>query len=251
MKKILVFLFLGMVFTVNVAFARQETRPISTDNRIKTAVYNPNEVFVFNGHYGFQSTIEFAKDEEIQTMSAGNTISWQIKPSGHRIFLKPIEKHATTNMQVITNKRTYLFELHAKEAKSIEDKELIFVLRFVYPNESNSSLVYNSNPILTPDLEESPENYNFSYTLTGPEFVSPIRIFDDGEFTFFEFRDKNAEVPAFFLVNPDGTESIINYRVKGKYIVVERVAARYTLRRGMQVVCVYNERRPFRKIKED
>lgn len=252
MKNLLaIFVFLGLVFATDFASARQSPRPIATDSRIKVAVYNPDEVFVFTGHYGFQSTIQFEDDEEILTMSAGNTQSWQIKPSGNRIFLKPVEKHATTNMTVITSKRKYLFELHAKEARAIEDDELIFVLRFVYPSEGDANMIYSSNPIATPDLEENPGKYNFNYTMTGPEFVAPIRIFDDGEFTFFEFRDKNAEVPAFFLVNPDGTEAMINYRVMDKYIVVERVAPRYTLRRGSYVVCVYNESMPFRKIEKD
>ena len=44
---------------------------------------------------------------------------------------------------------------------------------------------------------------------------------------------------AFFLVDSMGNESIINFRARGPYIVVERVAPRFTLRHGNSVVCVF------------
>ena len=83
--------------------------------------------------------------------------------------------------------------------------------------------------------------YNFEYTISGPESVSPIKIFDDGKFTYFEFKDKESELPAIFYVNRDSTEGLINYRVNGPYIVVESLRERFTLRHGDDVVCVYNE----------
>ena len=40
--------------------------PTTTDSRIRTLVYNPNEVYQLKFHYGYQSFIEFAEDEEIE-----------------------------------------------------------------------------------------------------------------------------------------------------------------------------------------
>ena len=97
-----------------------------------------------------------------------------------------------------------------------------------------------------PDLSE-PEKYNFNYTISGSEIVEPLRVFDDGEFTFFQFRDVNADVPAFFLVDSRGEEELINYRVSGEYIVIERVSSVFTLRHGKDVVCVFNEAKPLPK----
>jgi len=34
-------------------------QPITTDSRIKTLVFSPNEVFTITTHYGYQSNIEF------------------------------------------------------------------------------------------------------------------------------------------------------------------------------------------------
>lgn len=224
----------------NAAFATRESRPIQIDHRVRTMVYQPDEVYKFLGHYGYQSSIEFAKDESILTISMGDSTAWMLNPSGNRLFLKPLEQDATTNMTLITNKRVYLFELHARETADIDDKDMIFILRFIYNGVGGNDLGTYIDSVPVPDLSE-PGRYNFSYTISGDEDIAPVRIFDDGEFTYFEFRGTNTEVPAFFLVDKNGNESIVNYRTRGNYIVLERVAPKLTLRHGSSIVCVFNE----------
>ncbi len=235
---------LALVFYPIAAHAVTEPRPIQIDHRVRTAVYQPDNVYKYTGHYRYQSSIEFAKDESIVTISMGDSTAWMMNPSGNRLFLKPIEQDATTNMTLITNKNIYLFELHAKDTDDINDPDMVFIMRFIYPDEASSQTVTNlKDSVPDLDLKEHPEKYNFNYTIAGPDETAPIRIFDDGEFTYFEFRDKNAEMPAFFWVDGQGNESLINYRTRGPYIVVERVASKYTLRHGGDVICVFNEAR--------
>lgn len=226
------------------AYALKEPRPIATDSRIRTLRYSPNEVYQFLGHYGYQSSIEFEADEKIQTVSLGDSAAWMVNPSGNRLFLKPIDQNALTNMTVITDKRTYFFELHAEETKDIRDKALVFSIRFLYPQADESALDYSTVTDGIPDIQREPEKYNFNYTIRGSSVIEPIRIFDDGQFTYFEFKDKNAEIPAFYNVNSSGDEEIINFRKRENYIVVERVSSRFTLRRGADIICVYNEAMP-------
>lgn len=226
------------------ALAARDARPSQIDPRVRTVMYQPDEVFKFTGHYGFQSNIEFGADETIQTISMGDSSAWMLQPSGNRLFLKPVEQAATTNMTLITNKRTYLFELHAREAQDIQDSDMTFVMRFLYSGGSDSGepgVKRYADSVPLPDFENEPERFNFKYTIAGPDTIAPIRIFDDGEFTFFEFRGKNTEVPAFFLVDSQGNESLVNYRTRGNFIVIERVAGKFTLRHGNEIVCVFNE----------
>jgi type IV secretion system protein VirB9 len=224
------------------ALALQEPRPIATDRRIRTVRFSPNEVYQFVGHYGYQSSIEFAVTEKVQTVSIGDSVAWMVNPAENRIFLKPIEQNATTNLTVITDKRTYFFELHAEETNNIRADDMLFSLRFVYPQDDAGSLDFSAGFEPFPDIEAYPERYNFNYAIRGAESISPIRIFDDGRFTYFEFRDKNAEVPAFFHVDSAGNEELVNFRKRGNYIVVERVSPVFTLRRGPDLMCVYNEK---------
>lgn len=225
------------------AHALQTPRAIATDSRIRTVRYSPNEVFQFIGHYGYQSAIEFEADEKVQTVSVGDSTAWMINPSGNRLFLKPIEQNALTNMTVLTDKHSYLFELHAEETKDIRDKNMVFSYRFIYPQSDTSALDYSQTEPL-PDLEKDADKFNFNYSIRGSSVIEPLRIFDDGEFTYFEFKDKNAELPAIFNVDTVGKEQLINFRKRGNYIVVERVSSRFTLRRGADIICVYNENMP-------
>jgi type IV secretion system protein VirB9 len=226
------------------ANATREARALPTDHRVRTIMYQPDEVYKMTGHYRYESSIEFGRDEEIKTISMGDSTAWMMNPSGNRLFLKPIEQDATTNMTLITNKHTYLFELHARETDDIDDANMVFIMRFVYPDGidiQNGGHYLDTVP--EPNLAEDPSKYNLNYTISGSEEIAPLRIFDDGEFTFFQFRDKNAEVPGFFWVDEQGNENILNYRTRGDYIVVERVVSRYTLRHGSNLVCVFNEAR--------
>lgn len=229
------------------AWATRESKPIQVDHRVRIVTYQPDEVYTFTGHYRYQSSIEFSADEEIKTISMGDSTAWMLNPSGNRLFLKPLEQDATTNMTLITNKHTYLFELHARETDDINDPNMIFIMRFFYPDEAGQGVSHYLDAVPQPDLEKDAAKYNFQYTISGGDEFAPLRIFDDGEFTYFQFKNKNAEVPAFFVVDSKGNESMINYRTRGDYIVIERVAARFTLRHGAEIVCVFNEAVPFRK----
>lgn len=108
-----------------ICLAYEDNLPITTDNRIKTYIYNPNEVYLLVLHFGFQSHIEFAKSEEIQTITLGDSYAWKITPLANRLFIKPLEKNIRTNMTIITNKRTYQFDIVAKELEDGEEKDLV------------------------------------------------------------------------------------------------------------------------------
>jgi type IV secretion system protein VirB9 len=109
------------------------SQPISTDSRIKTYIYNPNDVYRMVIHYGFQSHIEFGAQEEVETISVGDTYAWQITPVGRRLFIKPLEENIHTNLTVITNKRAYQFEIIASSPDDVDNPLLAYVVRFYYP----------------------------------------------------------------------------------------------------------------------
>lgn len=245
MRKLLA-LFVAVTLFSGGAYAIRESRPTAVDSRIRVIVYSPDDVFKFVGYYGYQTSIELAKGEEVVSISMGDTTSWQIVPSGRRIFLKPIEQDATTNMTMITNKRTYFFELYAEEATDIRDPNMVFNIRFLYPDqdENEDSLrSFGGREVSGPDMSK-PEKYNFHYSISGHEDIAPIRVFDDGEYTYLQFRDKNAEIPAIFAVDDELRESMVNYRLNtdmGNTIVIEQVFKKLSIRLGKKIACLFNE----------
>lgn len=239
LRILLVILLLGSIQ----AFAIKQAKPLAIDKRLGVMVYSPYDVYKFTGYYGYQSSIVFAEDETIETMSMGDSTAWQMVPNANRLFLKPIEQDATTNLTLITNRRVYYFELHAEEAKTINQDGLMFAVKFIYPDDYSSYQdIASTSTIEAPDLSNK-SNYNFEYTISGPSSIAPVKIFDDNRFTYFEFKDKNAELPAIFYVNDNGYEGLINFRMVGDYLVVESVRARFSIRRDKEVVCVFNEKK--------
>ena len=79
--------------------------------------------------------------------------------------------------------------------------------------------------------------------MTGAREIAPIRVFDDGEFTYMQFRALT-DLPAIFLVDKDKQESVVNYRIEGPYVVIERIGSQFSLRHGNEVACVFNRSAP-------
>lgn len=106
--------------------------PIVTDSRIRTYVYNENEVFKLITEYGYQSSIEFGEEEQIHTISMGDVSGFKVQPSGNRLFIRALQTDKHTNMTVITTERVYQLEL----SSAVEsDSDIIYVMRFYYPEE--------------------------------------------------------------------------------------------------------------------
>ncbi len=220
-----------------------------SEGRFKSFLYHANCVYYYEGFYTMPAYIEFAASEKITTIYIPKHDAWSIKPKDNRLFLIPTANDADTTMIVMTNLRTYFFELHAKTANGPFDKDATFFVKFRYPagmENKNSSASSGDSSIIQytftkgPDLSK-PEKFNFNYTVSGDYIITPIKVFDDGQFTYFEFKDKNSIIPAIFSVDSDGFESIVNFRLIDKYIAVEGVESVYTLRHGSETVCVFNE----------
>ncbi len=236
------FVFLG--FLSQSSQASQFPRYLGNEKKFRAYIYNPNDVYRYIGHYTYQGFIEFGATETISTISMGDTSLWLFEYLGNRLFLKPISQNADTNMTVITNEKVYHFELTAKIAQSIDDKDLIFVVKFIYPDEKDKNIIqFPKKPITDePDMRNL-SIYNFNYEFTGEPSIAPIKVFDNGIFTYMQFSGNNPEMPAAFSVDSAGFEELVNFRVAGDYMIVERVSPQFTLRSGSDIVCVYNNNR--------
>jgi len=118
-----------MAVPVKDAYAAE---PLVVDSRIRTLVYNENEVYRMTTDYGYQSNIVFSKDERVRTLSIGDSVPFKVTPAGNRIFVKTLQRGHLTNMTIVTNKRVYQFELSSIVRNP---RDIIYVMRFFYPQE--------------------------------------------------------------------------------------------------------------------
>jgi type IV secretion system protein VirB9 len=226
-------------------------------------IYNPYDVYRYIGNYNYHGFIEFqgiiskavdpdkvadasaeSQSEEVTEVAIGNSDAWlwKISDSKNRLYLKPVEDNANTNMTVKTSLgRVYNFELLARTPSGPDDPNLIYAVKFVYPDDTDKNILeFPKAPVSdVPDMRNL-SLYNFNYDFTGEPSIAPLKVFDNGEFTYLQFANKSAELPAIFSVDSDGFESLVNFRVAGDYIVVERVSSQFTLRNGNDIVCIYN-----------
>ena len=247
---ILAILAAGVLLIATPALAGKSPQPGRLDKRVKTLVYSEHDVYAITGHYGYQALIQFGANEEIQNISIGDSIAWQVVPNnaGNKLFLKPVEENAGTNMTIVTDRRIYSFELRAAKARGPRDPKITYRVSFSYPEEEMQLLLNREaraerlrGSMVTPGRTGvTPASWNFEYTFGGDRGLVPKRIFDDGEFTYFEF-DEDTDTPAIFLVNADRSEALVNHHVEGRYIVVQRTGRQFTLRDGDTVTCIFNE----------
>ena len=236
------FLILLLFLFTKTTQAVQLPRVIGAEKRFRAYIYNPNDVYRYVGHYLSQSYIEFEQGETVQTISMGDTMSWQTVVLDNKLFLKPILDYANTNMTVMTNKRTYHFELDAVEAASVQEDDVLFYVKFMYPESDDKNIaIFHSSKKRSdkPDLRNL-DMYNFNYEFSGSENIAPVKIFDDGDFTYLEFGKNNYEMPAIYAVDSTGYESLVNYRIVDNYLVIEQISSQFTLRSGADIVCIYN-----------
>jgi type IV secretion system protein VirB9 len=224
--------------------------PVATDSRIKTFVYSENDVFNLVTHYGYQSNIEFGIGESIETISLGERSSWQIVPAGRRLFVRALTTNAHTNMTVITTKHAYQFDLTSVPMPVAPNEELAYVVRFFYPGDKKNAVpaVYtddvragggNTAPAMEAPVQSA--GYNYSYTFTGSDTLTPVKLYDDGNSTYFKFRDASVS-PAISAVGADGKETTLSSHRLGDYWVVDTVTSRFAVRQGNATVYVYNEK---------
>jgi len=218
------------------AAALEQTTPGAEDPRIRTVFYDPEQVVSVVGDLGYQMMIEFGDAEHIENVSIGDALGWQVTPNKKAtlLFLKPVAKGALTNMTVVTDRRRYAFELRARASGPQGRRDMTYLIRFLYPPDPRPPTVQAAPPPAAPVMR------NRAYSYTGSRAVLPALVFDDGRFTYFRWPEGSA-TPALFLVDQDGSESLVNYGVRDGYQIVEQVAPRFVLRNGKDIAYVIND----------
>ncbi|MER9874563.1 P-type conjugative transfer protein TrbG [Mesorhizobium sp. M0195] len=174
-------------------------------------------------------------------VAAGDTVRWIIgdTESGTggakqvHILVKPTRADLLTNLVINTDLRTYHMELRSTPSTYMAS------VSWQYPQDQLIALrrqnqqAEAAQPVSTGiDLSR----VNFRYEVTGDRAPwRPLRAFDDGKQVFIEFPRGigQGEMPPVFVVGPEGdTSELVNFRVRGNYMIVDRLFAAAELRFG-------------------
>ena len=212
------------------------------DDRIRIAAYSADEVYPLQGYVGYQIDLQFEHGESFVGLAAGDIEGIGFVASDNHLFLKPKAAKVGTNLTVLTNRRLYQFDYTATARRPDRDvDEVMYVVRFTYPQAPAPVRVADNAARIGRELAEGPATRprNIDYWFCGNPAVKPTAASDDGVHTRLTFAPK-AELPAVFVRNDDGSESLLNFSMEGGDVVIHRVARRFILRRGKLTGCVVN-----------
>jgi|DEB0MinimDraft_10_1074344.scaffolds.fasta_scaffold05862_7 type IV secretory pathway VirB9-like protein len=87
---------------------------------------------------------------------------------------------------------------------------------------------------------KSPDQINANYKMKGNELIAPEGVFDDGQWTYFDFRKNFVanRFPALYKV-VDGYDVLVNFRVENGFLIAETLSEEgFTLKNGDDYVCI-------------
>jgi type IV secretion system protein VirB9 len=223
----------------------------ASDPRLRSVHYETDKVVSVQGRLGYQSMIEFGNGEQIENVAVGDSSAWQVTPNkrANLLFLKPLFGKAKTNMTVVTDQRTYLFDLSVASTGAA-----LYNLRFTYgarppgvpqQQEQRRRLAY---PTLlanasggTPVVAHPKVNYEWK--AKGKKDILPTRTYDDGRAVYLQWN-AGVPMPAIYARDGEGRESLTNYRQVGGFIVIDQVPHALVMRLGKKTGYLINRHPP-------
>ena len=173
-------------------------------------------------------------------VAAGDTVRWIIGDTvsgtgaSRRVHLlvKPTRPDISTNLIINTDRRTYHVELRATAANYMASVSWTYPADELIALQMAEAEAARLAPVAA-GLELAA--LDFRYRIWGDKVGwRPVRAFDDGRQTFIEFAADIAvgEMPPLFLLGAKDAAELVNYRVDGRYMIVDRLFDRAELRLG-------------------
>lgn len=214
------------------------------DARVQVFNYEPSDVYVINSRVGYSTLIQFEEGEVISEeggLGMGDAKAWSLAVTGSNIFFKPISDLPDTNMLIVTNKRTYAFQLTTGGSAPT------YIARFNYPEEKAVTQQKNNNPFSLKRVSTDSQGreilidakINTNYSYRGSKALQPTNAWDDGRFTYFQFAHAS-DLPAVYRVLEDNSEALVNTHIENDVMVIQEVGVAYRLRFGKAVGDVGN-----------
>ncbi|MEI6485660.1 MAG: TrbG/VirB9 family P-type conjugative transfer protein [Sphingomonadales bacterium] len=192
----------------------------SPDPRLQIIPYDPGRIYTVEVAAGYTLMIALAPGERIETMAVGDSSAWQVNANkrGDAIFIKRNYSGINSNLTVITDARTYVFELLGNSP--VQPPPLI--MRFAYA-------------AARPELPAAPPAAgSAAYRLAGAPALRPASISIAGNQIILAWP-AGAALPAVFQIADDGSEALVNGRFEDDRMILQGIPRRLLFRSGRQI----------------
>lgn len=225
--------------------ARVEPRRAGWQGASQLFNYSPGGLYQVYAAVGQVTDIMLQEGEILSdtgAVAAGDTVRWVIGEASSgagptrrtHILVKPTDPTLKTNLVINTDRRTYHVEIRSTPATYMAS------VAWSYPQDEMMAIRASSQAAGRYAATQvaagiDPAKLDFSYRLSGANAPwRPVQVFDDGAKTYVLFPANIAttELPPLFLLGDKNRAELVNYRVSGRYIVVDRLFAVAELRLG-------------------
>lgn len=231
----------GNVRDANRAATRQPTSG-NYLNAVQVYPYSEGAIYHVLTAPGKVTDIVLQPGETLGAVAAGDTVRWVIgdttsgagKSKRTHVLVKPVTSGLSTNAVITTDRRTYHLAL------SSSTRVAMAALSWTYPADEliEIKVAAKKEETVRPVAAGLQiDQLNFNYVISGAKPAwRPLRAFDDGRQTFIQFPASitTGKAPPLFLVDVKGSTSLINYRVAGRYYVVDSLFDTAELRLGLK-----------------
>lgn len=227
------------VMTANKAALREPAKS-GFVNAVQVYPYSEGALFRLFAAPKRVSDIALQPGETLIAVAAGDTVRWTVgdttSGSGEtkrtHLLVKPFAPGLSTNLVITTDRRVYHVQLTSTASTAMTG------MRWTYPQDELLALARQrveaeaARPV---SVGVEIAQLNFDYRVTGdrPEW-RPLRAFDDGRQTWIEFPAaiSTGEAPPLFVLGDKGEAELVNYRVAGRFYIVDRLFGAAELRLG-------------------
>lgn len=209
-------------------------------NAIQVYPYTPGALYRLYAAPEEVSDIALEPGETLTSIAAGDTVRWVVgdTTSGAgptkqvHVLVKPFAPGLKTNLVITTDKRSYHLALESTPHTAMAAVSWTYPLDTLIALKNQNTQAETAAPVAAGvDLQR----LQFRYEITGdrPPW-RPLRAFDDGSKVYIEFpaRIDQGEAPPLFVIGPHGNDQLVNYRVRGRYYIVDQLFAAAELRLG-------------------
>lgn len=184
--------------------------------------------------------IALEQGETLVSVASGDTVRWVIgdTSSGNgatkrtHILVKPSLTGLSTNLLITTDRRAYHLALGSTGRTALTG------ISWSYPEDALLALRRANDAARAAEPIAAGiqvEQLHFNYAISGDAPAwRPLRAFDDGRQTYIEFPATIAvgDAPPLFLVAGKGEAQLVNYRLRDRFYIVDRIFDQAELRFG-------------------
>ncbi|WP_155238060.1 TrbG/VirB9 family P-type conjugative transfer protein, partial [Kingella kingae] len=175
--------------------------------------------------------------------------AWTHAARGNNLIFKPKSAEPVTNMIIVSNKRTYAFDLKTTNG----NPPPTYILRFDYPDTRQAKQAEQREKQAAQRAKQDRAfqtltdsgavhdvmSSNRLYFGQGSQKLAPTSMWDNGRFTYLKFNN-GRDMPAIYRVEADGSETLLNTHIEQDTTVIHEVNEKIILRLGRAVLLIEN-----------